>query len=226
MLDARRRHFIALLGGAAAWPLGARALQPVKPVRIGYLSATSPPNVYMEAFRQGMEGIGYLESRDFVIEARFAHRDYGRFPALVEELLSAKVVVIVLEGPASHAAPFAAKSVPVVFSFSGDPVDAGIVSSFARPGGNATGISFQQLDLAPKRVDLLKEPSPRSVGSPCCRIPAMPVTHRSCGQPAMRLASSASQSNTSRFELMTASNLLSRRYRKASAMRCSRFPMH
>jgi putative tryptophan/tyrosine transport system substrate-binding protein len=157
----KRRGFITMLGGAAAaWPLAARAQQPTKPVRIGYLSATSPPDGYMEIFRQGMSDVGYLEGRDFVIEPRFAHRDYSRFPTLVEEMLSAKVVLIVMGGPASRAAPFAAKSVPVVFGFSGDPVDAGIVTSFARPGGNATGISFLQLDLAPKRVDLLKEAVP------------------------------------------------------------------
>jgi putative ABC transport system substrate-binding protein len=157
----KRRELITLLGGAAAaWPLAARAQQAVKPVRVGYLSATSAPDAYMDIFRQGMGGLGYVEGRDFVIEARFAHRVYGRFPALVEELLSAKVVLIVMGGPASQAASFAEKSVPVVFGFSGDPVDAGIVSSFARPGGNATGISFLQLDLAPKRVDLLKEAVP------------------------------------------------------------------
>src|SRR5262245_11934590 len=157
---ARRREFMTMLGGAAVWPLAARAQQPVKAARIGYLSASSAPDANMDIFRQGMGAVGYVEGRDFVLEARFAHRDYSRFSALVEELLSAKVVLIVLGGPASRAAPFAEKSVPVVFGFSGDPVDAGIISSFARPGGNATGISFLQLDLAPKRVDLLKEAVP------------------------------------------------------------------
>src|SRR5262249_57266786 len=114
----------------------------------------------MEIFRQGMGDVGYLEGRDFVIEPRFAHRDYSRFPALVEEMLSAKVVLIVMGGPASTAAPLAAKSVPVVFGFSGDPVDAGIVSSFARPGGNATGLSFLQLDLPPKPLAFLKHAVP------------------------------------------------------------------
>src|SRR5262249_16650123 len=224
----KRREFITLIGGAAAaWPLAARAQQPVKPVRIGYLSATSPSDVYMEIFRQGMGDVGYLEGRDFVIEPRFAHRDYSRFPALVEEMLSAKVVLIVMGGPASTAAPFAAKSVPVVFGFSGDPVDAGIVSSFARPGGNATGISFLQLDLAPKRVDLLKEAVPAISKVAVLSNPdTMPVTHRNCGRLAMRLARAAWQSNTSRFGLMTASKLLSRRSRKAIATRCSRFPTH
>jgi putative ABC transport system substrate-binding protein len=117
--------------------LPARGQQPVKPARIGYLSASTAPDPYMEVFRQGMGSVGYLEGRDFVLEARFAHRDYSRFARLVEELLSAKVVLVVMGGPASTAAPFAAKFVPVVFVFSGDPVDAGIVSSFARPSGNA-----------------------------------------------------------------------------------------
>lgn len=82
------------------------------------------------------------------------------FPALVEELLHARVDLIVTGGPASQAAPLAAMSVPVVFGFSGDPVDAGIVASFARPGGNATGVSFLALDLSVKRIDLLKEAMP------------------------------------------------------------------
>src|SRR5215467_6415507 len=107
-----------------------------------------------------MRVLGYGEGRDFVVEVRYAGRDYSRFPALVEELLRARVDLIVTGGPSSRAAPLAAVSVPVVFGFSGDPVDAGIVSSFARPGGNVTGVSFQQLDLAPKRIDLLKEAVP------------------------------------------------------------------
>jgi putative ABC transport system substrate-binding protein len=160
-----RREFITLLGGTAAAmsvfsPRAACAQQTASPVRIGYLSATSAPDMNIDNFRKGMSGIGYLEGRDFVIDARFAHRDYHRFPGLVAELLSAKVALIVMGGPASRAAPFAEKSVPVVFAISGDPVDAGLVASFVRPGGNATGISFQQLDLAPKRVDLLKEAAP------------------------------------------------------------------
>src|SRR2546430_5801089 len=98
--DQKRREFITLLGGAAAaWPLATRAQGPVKPVRIGYLSATSAPDMNIENFRQGMSGVGYLEGRDFVIEARFAHRDYGQFPRLVEELLSAKVVLTVSAAP-------------------------------------------------------------------------------------------------------------------------------
>jgi putative ABC transport system substrate-binding protein len=157
----RRRELITLLGGAAAaWALAARAQQRGKPARIGYLSASSPPDYNFDSFRGGMRALGYVEGRDFVIEVRYAGRDYSKFPTLVEELLRARVDLIVAGGPASRAAPLAAASVPVVFGFSGDPVDAGIVASFARPGGNATGVSMLALDLSVKRIDLLKEAMP------------------------------------------------------------------
>jgi putative ABC transport system substrate-binding protein len=156
----RRRDFITLLGGAAAWPLTAHAQQPPKTARIGYLSAASEPDANIESVRQGLLKIGYVEGRDFVIETRYAERDYNKFPALVEELLRAKVDLIVTGGPATQAAQLASRSVPVVFGFSGNPVDAGIVKSFARPGANATGVSFLALDIAAKRVEILKEASP------------------------------------------------------------------
>ena len=157
----RRREFITLIGGAAAaWPLAARAQPREKPARIGYLSASSPPDNNLESFLAGMRALGYGEGRDFVVEVRYAGRDYSRFPALVAELLRARVDLMVTGGPASRAAPLAAASVPVVFGFSGDPVDAGIVASFARPGGNATGVSFLSLELSAKRIDLLKEAKP------------------------------------------------------------------
>jgi putative ABC transport system substrate-binding protein len=157
----KRRTFITLLGGAAAaWPLAVRAQQPLKIVRIGYLSAASAPDLNVDHFREGMRGIGYIEGRDFVIEVRYAQRDYTRFPALVEELLRAKVDLIVTGGPAAQAAPLASRSVPVVFGFSGNPVELGAVTTFARPGGNATGLSFLALDLAAKRVEILKEAAP------------------------------------------------------------------
>jgi putative tryptophan/tyrosine transport system substrate-binding protein len=158
----RRREFMFTLGGAAAaWPRAVRAQQqPSKPARIGYLSAASAPDVNIENFRGGMHKFGYAEGPDFVIEPRYAERDYSRFPALIEELLRAKVELIVTGGPSSRAAPLAGRSVPVVFGFSGDPVEAGIVKSFARPATNATGMSFLSLDLAAKRVEMLKEAAP------------------------------------------------------------------
>ena len=160
MSDLRRRELITLLGGAAAsWPFAARVQSREKLARIGYLSASSPPDNNFASFLTGMRALGYAEDRDFVVEVRYAQRDYTRFPVLVEELLRARVDLILAAGPASRAAPLAG-SVPVVFGFSGDPVDAGIVASFARPGGNATGVSFLSLDLSVKRVDLLKEAKP------------------------------------------------------------------
>ena len=128
--------------------------------RIGYLSAASAPDANIDSFRHGMRNIGYVEGRDFVIEARYAERNYGRFPQLIEELLRAKVELIVTGGPSTRAARLASQSVPVVFAFSGDPVDEGVVASFARPAGNATGLSFLSLDLAAKRVEILKEAAP------------------------------------------------------------------
>src|SRR6516225_11539072 len=157
----RRRDLIMLFGGvAAAWPLAAQTQQRVKPARIGYLSSSSPPDVNLESFIKGMVAVGHGEGRDFVIEARYARRDYSKFPALADELVRAQVDLIVAGGPAFRTWRLATVPVPVVFLFSGDPVDAGIVASFARPGGNVTGVSLLSLDLSVKRLDLLKEAMP------------------------------------------------------------------
>jgi len=155
-----RREFITLLGVTATWPLASRAQQRAKPARIGYLSANSPPDANLESFIRGMGAVGYREGRDFVIEARYASRDYSKFPALSDELLRVQVELIVAGGPAFRTWRLAAVPVPVVFLFSGDPVDAGIVASFARPGGNVTGVSLLSLDLSVKRIQLLKEAMP------------------------------------------------------------------
>lgn len=155
----RRRAFIAGLGGSMlAQPVHAQGGRP--PARIGYLSGSSPPDRGLEYILIGLGRLGYRGGRDFVIEERYADRNYARFPALVEELLRSRIDIMVVAGPAMRAAPLAARSVPVVFVFSGDPVDAGFVSSFARPGGNMTGVSLLQLHLAAKRVELIKEAAP------------------------------------------------------------------
>ena len=157
----KRREFIMGLAGTAAWPaVLAHAQQATRTARIGYLSPASEPDPNIDSFRQGMRALGYVQDRNLILEVRYAHRDYARLPSLVRELLAAKVELIVTGGAASRGAAFAAQSVPVVFGFSGDPVDAGIVASFARPGGNATGVSFLALDLAAKRAELLKEAAP------------------------------------------------------------------
>lgn len=128
--------------------------------RIGYLSGSSPPDRGLEHVLVGLSGLGYRSGRDFVLEERYAHRDYTRFPALVDELLRSRVDILVVAGPATRAVPMAERTVPVVFVFSGDPVDAGFVRSLARPGVNATGVSLLQLHLAAKRVELIKEAAP------------------------------------------------------------------
>src|SRR5262245_10160771 len=107
-----------------------------------------------------MRDVGYVEGRDLTVEVRYAERNFSRFPVLIAELVRANVELIVTAGPATQAAPLAGQSVPVVFGFSGNPVDAGVVASFARPGRNATGVSFLALDLAAKRVEILKEAAP------------------------------------------------------------------
>jgi putative tryptophan/tyrosine transport system substrate-binding protein len=154
----RRRAFLTL--SAAALAATRSHAQSSRRVRIGYLSPASPIDTNLESFRAGMRERGHVEGSDHELEVRYAARDYSRIPALAQELLAAKVDLIVTAGPTTRAAPFLAQSVPVVFGFSGDPVDAGIVASFARPGGNATGVSMLQLDIASKRVELLKEIAP------------------------------------------------------------------
>src|SRR3954466_2805526 len=155
----RRREVVAGIGAALAWPLLAQA-QGARIARIGYLSPYSPPDSNIDSLREGMTALGHAEGHDYTIEARYARLNYRKFQPLVLELLAERVDLIVTSGAATRAAPFAAQSVPVVFGFSGDPGDAGIVASFARPGGNATGVSMLQLDLASKRVELLRETAP------------------------------------------------------------------
>ena len=138
----RRREFITFVGGAAAWPLAARA-QPASPV-IGFLSSRSPNESadIVEAFRGGLKENGFIEGQNAVIEFRWAHGDYGRLPGLAADLVTHRVSVIAAVGgdPSAIAAKRATSTIPIVFAIGGDPVSAGLVESINRPGGNATGI--------------------------------------------------------------------------------------
>ena len=161
----QRREFITLLSGiVAAWPLAARAQQPAKIPRIGFLgnsTATMEANP-IGPLRDGLRELGYEEGRNVIIEFRWADGKYDQFPALVAELLAAKVDVIITAGtPATLAIKKATSTVPLVFIAVGDPVGTGVVPNLGRPGGNITGLSSIAPDLEGKRLELLREVVPK-----------------------------------------------------------------
>ena len=159
----RRREFIkAIAGSAAAWPLAASAQQPTMPI-IGFLGALSASDwaTRVEALRAGLRDLGYVEGKNIAIEFRWAEGNYDRLPTLVADLVRLKVNVIVTHGtPGTLAAKQATTTIPIVFAVVGDAVGSGVVSSFARPGGNLTGLTFFQPELIGKRLELLKETMP------------------------------------------------------------------
>ena len=158
----RRRDFIRLFGGAAvAWPLGAHAQQAVKLHRIGILSPELPPPGFLEAFRQGLRELGYVEGQDIAFEIRSADGDGQRLAALANQLVELKVDVIVAINISSvQAAKKASATIPIVMTRIADPVKSGLVRSLSRPGGNITGLSFMVDELSGKRLALVKEVFP------------------------------------------------------------------
>src|SRR6516165_1424275 len=161
----QRREFITLLGGAVTaslgWPRAVLAQQPpTKVFRIGFLGLPTADSLPKrpEAFRAGLRELGYREGRDFVIEYRWADGKYDQLPALLDDLIRLKVDVIVTHGtPGVLAAKKATTTIPIVCAVVGDALASGIVSSLARPGGNVTGLTFFNPELAAKRLELLKE---------------------------------------------------------------------
>jgi putative ABC transport system substrate-binding protein len=161
----RRREFISLLGGAAAaWPRAARAQQPAKVALIGFLHYSSPgPSLEVEAFRQGLRELGYVEGQNIAIEYRFASGQVARMPELAAELVRLKPDVIVTPStPTSLAAKQATSTIPIVIVAVADAVGAGLVANFARPGGNITGLTSISAELGGKRLELLKQVAPQA----------------------------------------------------------------
>jgi len=158
----RRREFIALLiGTLVAWSHSALAQQTVKHYRIGILSPDLPPPGFLEAFRQGLGELGYVEGQDVAFEVRSAEGYSQRLAALANHLVELKVnVIIAINTPSVQAARKASATIPIVMTRVADPVKSGLVSSLSRPGGNITGLSFRVDELSGKRLALLKEASP------------------------------------------------------------------
>jgi putative ABC transport system substrate-binding protein len=159
----KRRAFITLIGGAAVWPLAARTQQPDKLPTIGFLGGSTPSaaSQWIAAFVQRLRELGWIDGRTIAIEYRWMEGRTERAGEIAAELVQLKVDVIVTSGTAPVAATKQATSViPIVFTAAADPVGAGLVTALARPGGNVTGLSILQVDLAAKRLELLREVVP------------------------------------------------------------------
>jgi putative ABC transport system substrate-binding protein len=174
----RRREFITLLGGAATLPLAARAQQPAKPV-IGFVHPGSAQSFArpLSAFLNGLGETGYVEGRNVAIEYRWAGDRIDQLPVMVDDLVRRQVSVLAVLGstPAALAAKAASTTVPIVFTIAGDPVQVGLVASLNRPGGNLTGVVTLNVEIAPKRLELLHELFPTATSFALLVNPANPA---------------------------------------------------
>ncbi len=173
----RRRDFFRLLGAVAAWPIGTRAQQPTMPV-IGFVNAASPQGYArpLSAFLKGLSGTGYVDGQNVTIEYRWAEGDSGRLPGFTAELVRRQVSVIVATTTqAALAAKGAATTIPIVFETASDPIRLGLVASLNRPGDNVTGVTQTNVEMAPKRLELLHELVPTASVMALLVNPANPI---------------------------------------------------
>jgi putative tryptophan/tyrosine transport system substrate-binding protein len=175
----KRRKFIALLGGTAvAWPLAARAQQPAMPV-IGIVAVAAPEAnaIRLRAFREGLRTAGYVEGQNVKIEYQWAEAHTGRLPELAAGLVRDRVAVLVAAGGTASAvaAKAATREIPIVFGIGADPVELGLVASLTRPGGNVTGVTSLNLEVAPKRLELMHELLPSVTSMALLVNPSVPT---------------------------------------------------
>jgi ABC-type uncharacterized transport system substrate-binding protein len=190
----RRREFIALVGGVAAWPLAVRAQQPAMAL-IGLLSSAQLDDRQIDAIRRGLKHAGYIEGRNVAIKYRSADSHFDRLPALAADLVADPVTAIIaLAPPAAVAAKAATATIPIVFATGADPVDLGLVSNFNRPGGNITGVTFVSNTLGAKRLDLLRELVPSATIFGCSSTPGIPLPNPKSEMRKLRRAHWASSS--------------------------------
>ena len=160
----RRREFIILLGGAAAWPVGAQGQQPAMPV-VGFLNGAVAENYakFTSEFRRGLNEMGFIEGQNVVVEYRWAEGHYERLPELAADLIRRRVAVIAATStPAALVAKKATTTIPIVFTTGSDPVELGLVTNIARPGGNVTGATQLNMELGPKRLELMHQLLPKA----------------------------------------------------------------
>jgi putative ABC transport system substrate-binding protein len=198
----RRREFIALLGGAAAWPLAARAQQAGMPV-IGMLAPVSQNEELLRGFRQGLKQTGFVEGENLSILYHFAENEIDRLPALADDLTRRRVAVIFAIGqPAAFAAKAATATIPVLFVATEDPVRLGLVASLARPGGNLTGLNILATEVVAKRLALLRELIPAAARVAVLVDPA----NRELTESTLREVESAARAMGLQIHVLNASN--------------------
>jgi putative tryptophan/tyrosine transport system substrate-binding protein len=200
----RRREFITLLGASAAtWSFPARAQQPVMPA-VGFLSSASPGRyeIRLRAFREGLKEAGYIEDQNVTIEYRWAEDQNAKLPALATELVRHQVAVIAAGGTASVvAAKTATATIPIVFEVAVDPVSSGLVASLDRPGGNVTGVTNLNVEVGPKRLELLHELLPAATVFAALVNPVNPVL----AQPYVRDLQAAARNLGLQLQVLNAS---------------------